>query len=171
MVLAAPGLSGGHLPIRTSPTSGISEHHLWSDSGLLERLPSGAASPSHWAQVSQVCGCIQNSQRVAFISTFCLLGWVCLVFSKVFSKRANVKEFIVKETRVLLPEIRMILSSSNAEMWYHETPASVVEFPPHHLRPQPRIPITAPHFNSSFILPVQLFAALSCKAEQRKRLR
>lgn len=74
----------------------------------------------------------------------------------------------MKETRVLLPEIRSILSSSNVKIWYHETLALVVEFPPHPLHPQPLTPVTAPHFSASFILHVQLFAALSCKADQKK---
>lgn len=92
-----------------------------------------------------------------------LFDWVCLVLLKLSLKRANVKDFIAKETRVLLPEVRSTLSSSNVKMWYRETPASVVKFPAHPLHPQPLIPITALHFSSSFISPVQLFAALRKK--------
>lgn len=84
----------------------------------------GTAAPSHWAQISpglptegSVWLCTKLTKSSLFL---CWIVFVLVFFSKLSLKRANIQEFVVKETRVLLPEIRSVPSSSNVKIWYHE---------------------------------------------------
>lgn len=59
---------------------------------------------------------------------FYFVGFVLFVvffvafFFKLSLKKANVREFVVKEARLVLLAIMSSLSSSNVKIWYHQVP-------------------------------------------------